>query len=353
MNLENIKKLALFVLVAASVSSGLSAQQTLSATVYFDYSFNVTNDGYMTGTDAARSLDNKFTFRRAYFTYENQISSSLKFRFRYDADNTGNIINAATSAKDDKLRPYIKHLYLEWSPGFVSSKFTIGMIETLDVKLEDDRWGYRSVAKTFLDIYKDVTGVDIDQTSADVGISWKGALAKELLFGAAVYNGAGYTHAENDKYKKLCGFLQLAPVSGFNIVGYMEYEDQNPTQKAVLYFADVYVDLIPNLSISGEWFTYDNDKHVNTDNSHFNVGGFSACGTYRIVPKKFNIFARYDRYQPNSMDSSQSRGLLILGADWFAWGSNARIQPNVWIYTYADSNKKRDAVFNLTFFLNF
>jgi len=30
-----------------------------------------------------------------------------------------------------------------------------------------------------------------------------------------------------------------------------------------------------------------------------------------------------------------------------------KIQPNIWFTTYANSNRKADAVFNLTFFLSF
>ena len=36
------------------------------------------------------------------------------------------------------------------------------MIETLTFKPAEERWGYRSVAKTLLDGYKDVTKKDID-----------------------------------------------------------------------------------------------------------------------------------------------------------------------------------------------
>ena len=138
----------------------------------------MTNNGAITGTDAAKALDNKFNFRRAYFTYENKISDYLKFRFRIDADNTANITSVdftkATTKKDDKLRPFVKHIYLEWSPDWLQSKFNIGMIETLSFKLAEDRWGYRSVAKTLVDGYKDITGVDILQSSADQGRKLEG-----------------------------------------------------------------------------------------------------------------------------------------------------------------------------------
>ena len=42
-------------------------------------------------------------------------------------------------------------------------KLKIGMTETISFKVAEDRWGFRSVAKTLVDGYKDITGVDIRQ----------------------------------------------------------------------------------------------------------------------------------------------------------------------------------------------
>jgi hypothetical protein len=353
------------VLVAAMASTtSLMAQQTFATTIYFDYTTNITNDGAMTGTDAAKALNNKFAFRRAYFQYENKISDTLKFRFRFDADNTGNLTSTSGS-KDDKLRPFVKHLFLEWSQDWLQSKFNIGMIETLSFKLAEDRWGYRSVAKTLLDIYKDVTGSDIRQPSADLGLTWKGTLARPLRFGLGVFNGEGYGHAEANKFKKLAGYFQVIPVPGLNVFAYADTEKQVTTdgsnKGAITYKVDGYFDMVKNLNVSVEWFKYDNEKYFDTvtnadgskSENHFDVGGWSLFGTYKIVPDKISVFARYDSYQPKSTDSNRDMTLLIVGLDWFAWGSNCRLQPNVWIYNYKDSAKKTDIVGALTFFMSF
>jgi hypothetical protein len=367
MNSKTQRKTALLVALIVTASLGLWAQattpppQTFGTTIYFDYSFNATNNGYLTGTDAAKALNNKFAFRRAYFNYENKISDYLKFRFRLDADNTANITSVdfakSSTKKDDKLRPFMKHLYLEWSQDWLQSKFNIGMIETLSFKLAEDRWGLRSVAKTLLDGYKDITGVDIHQSSADIGATWKGTIAKELRFALGVHNGPGYSHPETDKYKKLSGYLQLIPTAGLNVFGYIDYEKQavtNASPKAAwTYKVDGYFDMIDNLNLSVEWFVYNNDTYVKADKSHYKVSGYSVFGTYNITPEKFGLFGRYDHYQPHSTDSSKNMDLIILGFDWYAWSNSARLQPNVWIYSYKDSDKKGDIVAKVTFFLSF
>jgi len=363
MNPTTQRKAALLVALTVTASLGLWAQattpppQTFGTTIYFDYSFNATDNGYLTGTDAAKALNNKFAFRRAYFTYENKINDYLKFRFRYDADNTANLTSVdfvkQSTKKDDKLRPFVKHIYLEWSPNFLTSKINVGMIETLAFKLAEDRWGYRSVAKTLLDGYKDITGVEVDATSADLGATWKGTLIRQLRFGLGVHNGAHYSHVETDKFKKFSGYLQLVPVAGLNVVAYLDYEKQTEDLKAMTTKVDVLFDMISNLNVSFEWFSHDNDAFKNANGSGYKASGWSVFGTYKVVPDKLGLFARYDHYEPNDSVADNETGLIIAGFDWTPMHATWKLQPNVWIYNYADGKKKGDVIFNLTFFLSF
>ena len=371
MNSKTQRKAALLVALTVATSLGLWAQamtpppQTFTTTIYFDYSFNATNNGYLTGTDAAKALNNKFAFRRAYFTYENKINDNLKFRFRLDADNTANITSIdfakSSTKKDDKLRPFMKHLYLDWAGLLPNSSLKIGMVETQAFKVAEDRWGYRSVAKTILDGYKDITGVDTRTSSADIGANLTGSVNKYLRYGAMVMNGEGYSHPELNKYKKFGGYLQLIPVAGLNVWGYAETERLSDSATAQMYKVDVYFDMIPNLNISGEWLTYDSDSNFNkvaqpdgsTVNNHYNVRGFSIFGTYKIIIDKLNVFARFDSYTPDSTNDSKNIGLVIVGFDWAPIHSSWKIQPNVWFYNYKDSAKKSDVVANLTVFLSF
>jgi len=357
------KKIVFLAALSLLAAGALSAQtatpppQTFSTTIYFDYLFNLSNDGYLTGTDAAKALNNKFQFRRAYFTYENKISDSLKFRFRTDADNTANItsVDFAKSAakKDDKLRPFIKHLYLEYAADWLQSKLNVGMIETLSFKLAEDRWGLRSVAKTLLDGYKDVTGVEIDQTSADLGATWKASLSKYARFAVGVHNGAHYSHAETDKFKRFSGNLQIIPAAGLNIIGYIDYEKQTDSAEARTHKLEAFFEMVRGLTLAGEWFIYDNETYKTAAGARFKVGGWSVFGVYKIKPDKLSLFARYDSYEPNTEVSNDKRGLIILGADWTPYHATWKVQPNIWITAYEDSTRKTDIVGVITFFLSF
>ncbi len=334
-------------------SNLVQAQQTFNTTIYFDYTNYLSKDGPV--TSAAKN--NFFAFRRAYFTYENKISDNLKFRFRYDADNTANLtwvdIKTGSTKKDDKLRPFIKHIYFDYAGLLSNSSLKIGMTPTLTFEMAEARWGYRSVAKTLVDGYKDITGVEIDASSADIGANLTGRLAKYVRYGVMFYNGAGYSHAESDKYKKIAGNIQLIPVAGLSVVGYMDYEKQDKDNSATTYKLDGYLEMVRNLTTGAEYFVYHNDKYLTAGNERYDVSGLSIFGRYIFNPDVFSLFARFDRYEPNNKVSSDEMSLVIAGLDWAPFHKSMKLQLNIWFASYANSEKKNDVIFNLTFFMSF
>jgi hypothetical protein len=227
------------------------------------------------------------------------------------------------------------------------------MTDTLTFKPAEDRWGYRSVAKTLHDLHKDVTGADVDSSSADLGASINGSISKQVRYGFMVLNGAGYSHPEGDKYKKLAAQLHLIPIAGFSVVGYIDYEKQDASNEAYTYKADAYLEMVRNLVIGAEYFVYDNDKNLTAGLEHYDISGLSVFGRYIFKPDVFGLFVRFDRYEPNSVTADDETSLIIAGFDWVPLHKSMRIQPNIWYYAYDDPTKKDDAIFNLTFFLSF
>jgi hypothetical protein len=343
-------------LVLALFAPRLSAQQTFSSTVYFDYQYYLTKDGLL--TPGATAITNKFSFRRAYFTYENRWGD-LRFRFRLDADNTANItavsFSKQSTSKDDKLRPFMKHLYMQYDNLIPASVFRVGMTETITFKTAEDRWGFRSVAKTLVDGYKDVTGVEIKATSADLGASLTGTLTKYFRYGFMISNGAHYSHAENDKFKKFMVQGMIVPVAGISLVGYLDYERVNiDGADAKTYKFDTYFEMVKNLTLAFEWFTYNNGTYKLADGAHYDVQGWSAFGRYILAPNKLTLFGRYDQYEPNTKTADDKINLVIAGLEWQPTDNVAlKIQPNIWFYTYENPSKKNDIAAVMTFFWTF
>jgi hypothetical protein len=386
--MRNPKKLILAMALGALVLplANLMAQtttpppQTFSATVYLDYRYYLTQDGPWTlkpSNPATAYLSNQFIFRRAYFTYENKISDNLKFRFRIDADNTANVtgvtltgspVSGATLAKDDKLRPFIKHLYLEYA-NFIVPKMilNVGMIETLTFKPAEERWGLRSVAKTLVDGYQDITKASIAASSADIGATLKYSFVKQFRVAGGIYNGTHYSHAENDQYKEVELQAQFSPLAGLSFVGYYDYERKLPVAalpaetapQTVTYKLDAFFEMVKNLVIGAEWFTFKSDLNQ-TAGEKYDRGGTSVFGRYVIKPDKLQLFARYDIYKPNSLDEGLDMSAVIAGFDWAPYSATWKLQPNIWFLNYTDGTRynagataNSDMIFNLTFFLSF
>jgi len=385
--LRKVTDLALGILMLPMVGiMSLMAQtttpppQTFSTTIYLDYRYFLSNAGPGTlkpAADTTAYLNNQFAFRRAYLTYENKISDNLKFRFRIDADNTANVtgvtltgspVTGATTTRDDKLRPFIKHLYLEYA-NFLVPKLVLnaGMIETLTFKPAEERWGLRSVAKTLVDGYQDITKASIAATSADIGAALKYSIAKYFRLAAGFYNGTHYSHAENDQYKEVELQAQFTPIAGLSFVGYYDYERKLPVAAlpaetapaAATYKIDAFFEMVKNLVVAGEWFTFKADLNQ-AGGEKYSRGGWSAFARYAVKPDKLQLFARYDRYMPNSLDRDLDMSLVIAGFDWAPYSATWKLQPNVWFYRFEDglrynasATKNTDVVFNLTFFLSF
>ena len=218
-----------------------------------------------------------------------------------------------------------------------------------------------------MDGYKDITKKDVLSTSADIGATLKYSFAKQFRVAAGIYNGSHYSKAENDQFKKLQLQAQLTPFAGLSFVGYYDREMKLPVASlpaeikpaAETYKIDGFFEMVKNLVIGAEWFTFKNDLYQ-TAGQKYDVGGWSAFGRYVVKADKLLFFARYDSYIPNSLDRDLDMSLVIAGFDWAPYHASWRLQPNIWFTNYtngvrynANATKNSDIVFNLTFFLSF
>jgi hypothetical protein len=131
-----------------------------------------------------------------------------------------------------------------------------------------------------------------------------------------VTNGTHYSHAENDKWKKVMLQGQLVPVPGLSFVGYYDYEKQNPDAKADTVKFDGYFEKVRNLVLAAEYFIYRNDLYLTSAEAKYDVSGLSVFGRYTFTPDKLAAFVRFDRYEPNSEVDNNELDLLIAGLDW-------------------------------------
>lgn len=358
-----IKKIVPHMLIISTLFLGsrVSGQivTTIKGLTYADYYYNISHH------DASAKDQNAFQFRRIYFTVENNITESIKIRFRLESahDEFG-----STS----KINPFVKHAYLEWSNLIPHHKLYLGIIETNGFKNTDAYWGYRSIEKTIMDLNK-------ISSSADMGIGLKGDLGTVAHHWLTVFNGTGYGSSEVDKYKKIGYAFWLTPVRGMILEGYIDYEKQDPNTGTFKYARDYfhssgYMTMkgflgysVPSFTVGAEWFRRINKESGATDASgtsrtDVNRQGFSFFGSWITPITNVKLFGRYDLYDPNTDDnvyvSSSKNGMddefsqIFAGLDFMPRG-NVHFMPNVIIKNYTQNGKDNDVTARMTLYYKF
>ena len=150
---------------------------------------------------------NAFRFRRLYFTYQEDLATDFAIRFRLEAKDAG-------FAQGEKMRPFVKHSYLQWKKALGAADLYLGLSGTPTWAVAEKVWGYRSIAKTVLDQNK-------IGSSADLGAALKGKAAR-LSYHLMVGNGPGQG-PEDDHGKKFYGSLSFKAADRWVLEGYADF----------------------------------------------------------------------------------------------------------------------------------
>jgi hypothetical protein len=308
---------------------------TIKGRVYFDYIRAVSTDGPRTDGQS-----NEFRFRRAYFTFEKELNEIFKIRFRTNVDNPKGLTKVSfdsasqsvSAAKtDSKLRPFVKHLYLQWKNLLPESKLYIGMAATPTKEISEFYWGYRSIAKSMIDNFKDMTGKDIDATSADLGVALMGNFSDNVGYHFMFANGSHYSKPENDHLKKGLLSIYLKPAADFIIEAYGDYEPQNKNQTFSTY--KILSAYQKDAFTAGVEYMIRSEEKANTSGGDLTRKGLSIFARYKKTDIGF--FARFDRYDPDSDIDDDETNLVILGLD-YTPHKNVNLMPNIWYYMNGD-----------------
>lgn len=175
--------------------------------------------GYLFG-DAYAVLDqhdpdidgqNGFWIRRGYLTFDAKVAEDWSARLRFEFNSPGDFETNA------KLEPFVKDAYLAWKHD--GHEIDLGLSSTPTFEFIEGFWGYRSIEKTPLDLYR--VG-----RSRDLGIAYKGSSPDgRIFYHAMLGNGAG-DGSETNKGKKVMGALGFKPAEGLVAQLYADYEDR-------------------------------------------------------------------------------------------------------------------------------
>lgn len=313
--------------------SMLSAQDgRISGYLFGDYFYEMSNPD--AATDALNR--NGFQFRRAYFTYDRDLSEKFTTRFRLE-------MNSPAFGNNAQLVPYIKHAYLNWRNIFAGSNLLFGLCQTPTFAESEGVWGYRAIERTIMDL-RQVAG------SADMGLALQGKLGDSgiLNYQLMFANGAG-VRGETDKNKRIYLSVPLKFQSAYFIVPYIDHEggDDGRDKNAIALFAGLQK---PGFHGGVEVFRK-NSNNALANNNDRTESGVSIFGAVKAA-EKVKLFGRFDIYDPNTDLDDDGNTLIIAGLD-FAADNNVNVMPNFRIENYQQAGAEANTIAALTFYYRF
>lgn len=309
--------------------TGLSSAQEkssekISGLVFFDYTNTLKNAG---------ETNNEFEISRAYFTYENKYSDNLNYKFQIDADRP---------AAGSRLEVFIKNAMVDWNTGY--GNVTLGLQGMNMYKTQENNWGYRFIEKSSMDLYK-------FSASADLGIAYANKFNDDVSFSVMISNGEGYKKPESNKYKKYSaninyGEQKLASKEGYNFGGSVSIEPYKLADESEISTVfGFYGGISKGIVRAGAEFNMMSMKVLPSVTVNEQIISFYANVA---VIKNFDIFGRFDLFDPNTDVSSDGTNYLIGGFNWQPT-KGLSIAPNIRFKDYQAEGADSDADFKVNF----
>ena len=288
-----------------------------------------------------------FWFRRIYFTYDYSIDESWSTRLRFEMAQTGDFVSK------NAINPVVKDAWLRYK--FSGQSVYIGISSTPTYEIIENTWGYRSVEKTPLDLYK-------ISSSKDFGIALKGKLDKDGIMNYHIMYGNGSSNKdENEKGKS--GMLSLSAdfKNGLVIEAYGDYTTQ--TGKNDVYILQGFVFYKKDIFKFGMQYSNVTSRIPDGEDQLFRLASvFVVCNLsdnlslLGRVDKTFDVNSKVDEIDYIPLDPTSEFVLAILGLDWHPI-KNVKVIPNFEFITYSRNNlgliPQDDLFSRITFFWSF
>lgn len=263
-----------------------------------------------------------FDTRRARLDFKGAITDRWDYELYVEFAGTPALVDGYTTYKFAN--------YLKISAGQFKIPFSVESL-TSDSQLElIDR---SQVEEALNARAKDVLG---NQNGRDIGAQISGSFVKvndnylfDYSFG--VFNGNGVNKADNNKAKDIAGRFTVHPIANLSVSydfyhGRDIYGTVTTTQLRNRQGFDARYVYGP-LSLTAE-YDKGTDAHIKRD-------GWYGQAAYFIVPKKLQIAAKYDTYDPNKV-------IVTDRSNWYIGGINYFFNP--WTKLYVDYTYKREGV---------
>lgn len=272
---------------------------------------------------------NGFWFRRIYFTYDYKYTEQWQTRLRLEYNSPGDF------KTKDSIKPYIKDAYLQWKKS--NCNLFLGISPSPIWEYIEGFWGYRSVEKTPLDLYK-------MGDSRDFGIALLGTVGEKKIFRYHLQlgNGAGIK-SETNRRKKIAGSFLFDTQKKVYIELYVDYEKLDvPTS---IYTYQAFLGWKGEKGRFGAMYSHQVRKNV-SPGADMNIDVASILAIAK-ANDKISLLFRLDRvadalpwgptqsYIP--LNSSSPFTLIIAGID-YSILKDIKLIPNIETVIYDETN---------------
>ncbi len=307
---------------AEMASSPKSTTAKIWGLTYVDYAY------VAQARDASIQGNNAFEFRRIYLGYDQDISDQFSARVLIEA-------NKLETTASGVMSFFAKQAYLEWKNLLPMANIFIGLSQTPSFANAEKIWAYRSLEKVILDR----TGL---VAISEMGIGVRGKIVSDGSLGYALMVGNGNGgKLENDRFKKIYGEFDYAPMKGGIVELYGDFENGLNSQakftgKGLFGYQSAAV------SFGAEGF-YRNVQHgtfqLNGVSPDSNLVGVSANTSFQIV-ENVRFVLRGDFFDPDFLvkDSGLREIFAVAGLD-FSPAKDVHLIPNA-LYTHQLYKKK-------------
>jgi len=269
-----------------------------------------------------------FWLRRAYLTYDHNLSPKFATRLRLEMNSNGKLAGGA-------LTPYVKDAYLRWT-FHGRQQVMVGIQPTLSFDFLESVWGLRHIERTPLDLYR-------WDSSRDFGVTVSGPLnpANTFKYSAQFGNESG-SNAETDKFKALRVAARYETNPGFAVEGLFALFDRD--KEADRTTAQVFAAYRARKARVGAQYSYQRRKAITGSTAQdLTLDIFSGFGVVDLKPNRFSMFVRVDRYDDACADCSGLDYLPMSAAAPFTMTMagleyyllpTVRFSPNIQYVTY-------------------
>jgi hypothetical protein len=281
-----------------------------------------------TGSDDGFKGNRGLWFRRIYFTYNNKLSDTVKMRLRFEMNSP--------QFESNTLVAYVKDAWIDFKLAD-NINLKAGILDPPIFTHLEGTWGYRSLEKTPLDLYKWTS-------SRDFAVGLYGG--NKFRWGG--YFGQGSSNkGEADNGKKVYGHVEYAD-KGLSVTVNGHYEHRKKIIDEFLFH--------PYVTYSSKWgrvgFEYAyRDERVKPEEDDEKTYKYNLISAFVVfsASEKIDIIFRFDKnwgsgYYQNWKGSGidyvpfadYSEPSFLIGAVSLNVIKNVWLIPNIKYTTYAD-----------------